>query len=311
MASPPPEHDPSHDEDLAAIVVGDPAVSAAGLAGVRHGLDPVRHQVGIRRGTRILRDLNQPDGFDCPGCAWPEPAQRARHAEFCENGAKAVAEEATTPTGRPRPSSPRHPIADLAERSDYWLGQQGRLTEPDVKRPRARPLRADLAGTTRSPLIAAAAAGRDDARPSRLLHVGAHQQRGGVPLPAVRAALRHEQPARLLEHVPRVERRARSTETIGIGKGTVTLDDFDARRPDPRRRPEPRHQPPPHAHRRSSGPRQRGAPIVAVNPLPEAGLLRVQEPADGPRACSAGAPPLADHYLPDPGQRRPRPVPGC
>ena len=116
MASPPPEHDPTPEDEAATIRVVDPASTAAGIAGVRHGLDPVRRQVGIRRGVRILRDLNQPGGIDCPGCAWPDP-DHASHAEFCENGAKAVAEEATRRRVDPGFFA-RHPVAELAERSD-------------------------------------------------------------------------------------------------------------------------------------------------------------------------------------------------
>src|SRR5207342_1676955 len=77
---------------------------------------------------RVLLQVNQPDGFDCPGCAWPEPADPA-HLEFCENGAKAVAEEATR-RRVDRAFFARHTIDDLLTRSDHWLGQQGRLTEP-------------------------------------------------------------------------------------------------------------------------------------------------------------------------------------
>src|SRR5947208_405720 len=92
MASGAPRDDVG-DRDLS---VRPPKRSAAGVAGVVHGLVPAVEQAGVRRSTRALLKLNQVGGFDCPGCAWPEPGQSHRHhAEFCENGAKAVAEEAT------------------------------------------------------------------------------------------------------------------------------------------------------------------------------------------------------------------------
>src|SRR4051812_28760456 len=89
-------------------------------------------QMGSRRTARTLLRLNQPGGFDCPGGAWPDP-YHTHTAEFCENGVKAVAEEATLRrVGRELFAT--HSIEDLHSRSDWWLGQQGRLTEPMIKR---------------------------------------------------------------------------------------------------------------------------------------------------------------------------------
>src|ERR1051326_5599362 len=123
---------PRKDVDDADLSISAPKQSAAGVGGVAHGLAPVIAQMGVVRGTRTLLKLNQANGFDCPGCAWPDPAVPVRaHAEFCENGAKAVAEEATlrrvTPDFFAAPS-----LLDLGGRTDYWLGQQGRLTTPMV-----------------------------------------------------------------------------------------------------------------------------------------------------------------------------------
>ena len=85
-----------------------------------------QQQMGARRTALTLTRVNQPTGFDCPGCAWPDP-KNTHTAEFCENGAKAVAEEATL--RRVDPSFfAEHPLSELAEKTDYWLGQQGRLT---------------------------------------------------------------------------------------------------------------------------------------------------------------------------------------
>jgi anaerobic selenocysteine-containing dehydrogenase len=84
--------------------------------------------MGPVRAAKALLAVNQVKGFDCPGCALPEPEKRS-HAEFCENGAKAVAEEATR--RRVEPSFFReHSVAELRQKDDFWLGQQGRLTHP-------------------------------------------------------------------------------------------------------------------------------------------------------------------------------------
>ena len=115
--------------------VHPPKDTAAGLTGVRVALRRAVAQMGVKNTAKTLRKLNQADGFDCMSCAWPDPDPDDRHtAEFCENGAKAVAEEAT----KKRAGSDffaAHSIAELDEHDEMWLGQQGRITHPMVKRP--------------------------------------------------------------------------------------------------------------------------------------------------------------------------------
>ena len=199
-----------------------------------------QEQMGVRRTALTLLRVNQPTGFDCPGCAWPDPGH-THTAEFCENGAKAVAEEATL-RRVDRDFFAEHCIEDLAGRTDYWLGQQGRLAEPMY-----RPAGADHYEPIDWEGAFALIAERLHALPNPgcggVLHLGPHVQRGRLPLPADGAPLRHQQPARLLQHVPRVERgRAgaldRHRQGIGAAGGHLR------RRPDHGRRPEPRHQPP-------------------------------------------------------------------
>src|SRR6478735_10297881 len=107
---------------------------AAGPKAVAVSLSLAVRQMGVRRTVRTLRQMNQTDGFDCMSCAWPDPAPGERHtAEFCENGAKAVAEEATTARVT-RDFFAEHSIESLAGRDEFWLGKRGRLTEPMVRR---------------------------------------------------------------------------------------------------------------------------------------------------------------------------------
>src|SRR5262245_45718587 len=121
MVSKPPVDDVG-DRDLS---LRKPKRSAAGIPAVAEALAVGMRQMGVRRTALTLLKVNQTDGFDCPGCAWPEPGPGHRsHAEFCENGAKAVAEEATLRRVTDEFFA-AHPIAELAQRSDHWLGQQG------------------------------------------------------------------------------------------------------------------------------------------------------------------------------------------
>src|ERR1700749_5257347 len=80
------------------------------------------------KGAATLGCVNQPAGFDCPGCAWPDPKHTSSF-EFCENGAKAVAWEATSKRCTPAFFA-AHPVSELLTRSDYDLENEGRLTHP-------------------------------------------------------------------------------------------------------------------------------------------------------------------------------------
>src|SRR6478609_2970132 len=121
MATKPPTGDPVQD----APQVEPAPHAAAGLPAVAHSLRIAQQQMGVRRTAQTLLKVNQKDGFDCPGCAWPEGDKR-HIAEFCENGAKAVAEEATLRRVGPEFFA-EHSLADLEAHDDWWLGQQGRL----------------------------------------------------------------------------------------------------------------------------------------------------------------------------------------
>src|SRR3954454_6560458 len=115
---------PNENIDEDKISVGERLSTAVGIPGVLHSMDVSLKQVGPGRTAQTLLRINQKDGFDCPGCAWPEGDKR-HTAEFCENGAKAVAEEATK--RRVPPSFfAEHSVSELREWDDFRLGQQGR-----------------------------------------------------------------------------------------------------------------------------------------------------------------------------------------
>src|SRR5829696_8680800 len=113
---------PTSDIDESRVRTGSTKKVAVGVPAVLHALQISVDQMGVDRSIRTLLKVNQKDGFDCPGCAWPEEDKR-HIAEFCENGAKAVAEEATI---RRVDSSffAEHSVADLGAHDDFWLGQQ-------------------------------------------------------------------------------------------------------------------------------------------------------------------------------------------
>src|SRR6202043_3039883 len=113
-------------DDLAGI--GNYKGPAAGWGALQAVAKAVRGQIAVVRETHGLLTMNQPHGFDCPGCAWPDPKHTSSF-EFCENGAKAVAFELTSRRVT-RDFFAAHTIRELEQHSDYWLEEQGRLTEP-------------------------------------------------------------------------------------------------------------------------------------------------------------------------------------
>jgi anaerobic selenocysteine-containing dehydrogenase len=127
------KHNPDVEEvDENDLEVGKPKDWAAGIPGVVHSMEPALEHMGVERSRKTLLHMNHKDGFDCMSCAWPDPPEHRKAFEFCENGAKAVTWEAT-PVTIASEFWAEHPVSGLRDRSEYWLGMQGRLTEPVYK----------------------------------------------------------------------------------------------------------------------------------------------------------------------------------
>lgn len=247
--------------------------------------------MGVIHGTRALLRVNQKDGFDCQSCAWPNPEER-HVAEFCENGAKAVAEEATThrvTAGFFR----EHAVSDLAKQTDHWLGKQGRLTEPMILNEASdhyEPISWDEAfGTIAEELRALDSpdqalfytSGRTSNEAAFLYQLFVRQF-GTNNLPDC-SNMCHESSGTAL------------TETIGVGKGTVTLDDFQKAGAIfiIGQNPGTNH---PRMMSALQAAARRGCRIVSVNPLPETGLLRFSNPQEVSGILGA-ATPLSELFL--------------
>ncbi|NED16431.1 FdhF/YdeP family oxidoreductase [Streptomyces sp. SID9124] len=284
---------PTGQEPEAALSVTPPKKWAAGVPAVVHALEYSLEQTSPRKTGVDLLAMNQVGGIDCPGCAWADPAPGRRHRnEYCENGAKHINDEATT-RRITADFFREHSVSDLAARSDMWLNQQGRLTEPVIKRP-----------------------GSDHYEPigwNEALGVLAQELNGlDSPDEAVfytsgrasnEAAFVFQLFARALgtNNLPDCSNMCHESsgfalnETLGVGKGTVSLDDLH------------------HAdliflvgqNPGSNHPRQlsalevakrNGGRIVAVNPLPEAGLRRFKNPQK-PRGVVGRGTQIADRFL--------------
>ena len=264
---------------------------AGGWGALRAVALAVRDQMGASPDTRALLQMNQPDGFDCPGCAWPDP-KHASSFEFCENGAKAVTWEAT-----PKRVDPdffaRHSVDTLWQWSDYALEDAGRLTHPlihDAESGHFVPIGWDEAFARIGDAMRAMAtpdamefytSGRASNEAAFLYQLLARSF-GTNNFPDC-SNMCHEATSVGLP------------QAIGVGKGTVTLEDFEladavfciGHNPGTN-------------HPRMLGTlrevSRRGAPIIVVNPMRERGLERFQDPQAPVEMATFGATPLASTY---------------
>jgi molybdopterin-dependent oxidoreductase alpha subunit len=282
---------PKRDIDESELTVTPPEEQAAGVTAVTVALKRSVEEMGVIRTARTLARVNQVHGFDCPGCAWPEPTGHRRPAEFCENGAKAVAEEATLRTVTPEFFA-THSLAELSEKSGYWLGQQGRLTHPMVLRPgdthysaiawdEAYRLIADTLRGLDSPDEAVFYTSGRTSNETAFLYQLLVRSYGTNNLPDC-SNMCHESSGAAL------------SGSIGIGKGSVSIDDFA--KADlivvAGQNPGTNH---PRMLSALAAAKAEGARIIAVNPLPEAGLLGFRDPQTV-KGVTTGVP-IADDFL--------------
>jgi molybdopterin-dependent oxidoreductase alpha subunit len=287
-----PRKNPDVEEaDEKDLEVGKPKEWAAGIPGVLHSMQPAIKHMGLGRAERTLLALNQKHGFDCMSCAWPDPDHR-KTFEFCENGAKAVTWEAT-PVVIESDFWAEHPVSELRQRTEYWLGMQGRLTEPVYKpagEDHYRPVSWDEAfgilgrklNGLASPDEAAFYTSGRTSNEAAFIYQLFVRAFGTNNLPDC-SNMCHESSGWAMG------------QTIGIGKATITYDDFAKAQLIiiMGQNPGTNH---PRMLTALEEAKEAGAEIVAVNPLPEAGLLRYKNPQKVKGIIGHGTD-LADQFL--------------
>jgi molybdopterin-dependent oxidoreductase alpha subunit len=286
VATRPPRDDVPDDLKISA-----PKQYAAGVPAVRSSLKHAYAQMGVKRSLLTLVAVNQKKGFDCPGCAWPEGDHR-HAAEFCENGAKAVAEEATLRRVTPEFFA-EHSTADLAGKSDYWLGQQGRLTHPMYK-----PVGSDHyrpVGWDEAFEILATELNNLDSPDEALFYTSGRTSNEAAFLYQLFVRLYGTNNLPDCSNMCHESSGSALGETIGIGKGTVSLEDIH--QADllivAGQNPGTNH---PRMLSALEKAKKGGAKIITVNPLPEAGLIRFKNPQYANGVVGKGTS-LTDQYL--------------
>ena len=266
--------------------------SAAGIPAiistVKYGLG----NMGVIGSLKNLSKVNDFNGFDCPGCAWPDPDNHRSFAEFCENGAKAVADEAT----RKKANSDfwsKWSVADLSKKSDYWLNSQGRITQPLVLMPESdfyQPISWNdsfdiiaehLVSLNKPDQAIFYTSGRTSNEAAFLWQLLARRF-GTNNLPDC-SNMCHESSGVAL------------SESIGIGKGTVTLNDFNSA--DliivVGQNPGTNH---PRMLTALRDARKKGASIISINPLVETGMKKFKHPQNPLEMFGTGSK-IADTHL--------------
>jgi molybdopterin-dependent oxidoreductase alpha subunit len=277
------------------IGVGNKSKYAAGIPAVVESMKFAYTNMGLVKGARLLLTLNQTDGYDCPGCAWPDPAAGERStAEFCENGAKAASEE-NTRKRITREFFREHSVAELSQRSDYWLAQQGRITEPMVLRAGAThyvpiswddafALIAQKLNALDTPDEASFYTSGRTANETAFLYQLFVRQFGTNNLPDC-SNMCHESSGSAL------------SDSIGIGKGTATLDDVHEAGVliDLGHNPGTCH---PRMLTALQLTKKNGGKIIAINPLAETGLTAFQHPQHALQVLTGRSTRIADLHLP-------------
>ncbi len=282
------------DETDEKITVEKPETYAVGWPAIRQTVRYGAEEMGFRRGVKTLLKVNHVDGFDCPSCAWPDPHPKDRKmAEFCENGAKATSWEATTDRVT-REFFATHAVSDLLNDDAHTLEHHGRLTEPMYLGPGADhyapigwddafALIAERLRALPTPNHAAFyTSGRASNEAAFVFQLLARRF-GTNNLPDC-SNMCHESSGTAL------------TQVIGVGKGTVDLDDITDYADlivIVGQNPGTNH---PRMLTALEQAKKRGARIISANPLPEAGLIRFKNPQT-PKGLVGSGTKLSDRHL--------------
>ena len=284
---------PKTSEVLTGLKTTEPKKVAAGLQAVKSSLQHILKEMPLGKGLKVLNQLNQHDGIDCPGCAWPDPDdERSRLGEYCENGAKAIAEEATAKK-LTADFFKKNSVHTLAELSDYEIGKKGRIAEPLILREGAAHY---------EPLSWEAA----------FNHIGQQLKELASPDEAIfytsgrtsnEAAFLYQLFVRAYgtNNLPDCSNMCHESsgvalgETLGIGKGSVKLEDFYQAEVILilGQNPGTNH---PRMLSALEKAKKNGAKIISVNPIVESGLVSFSHPQKI-GALLGGKTTLTDLYL--------------
>ncbi|PWL37460.1 hypothetical protein DKG77_15895 [Flagellimonas aquimarina] len=260
--------------EFSSLNVREPSDYAAGIPGIKAALEHVSKESGLFRSLRTLSHMNQKEGFDCPGCAWPDPEKPSKLGEYCENGAKAIAEEATLERVD-KVFFEKYSVEEISRWTDYRIGKSGRITEPFILRPGS--IHYEPISWEESFQIIAENLHALDSPDEAIFYTSGRSSNEAAFLYGlfVRAFGTNNMPD--CSNMCHESSGVALSETLGIGKGSVVLEDF----------PEAEvvivvGQNPGTNHPRMLTALQKckdnGGKIITINPLSESGLNRFKNP---------------------------------
>ncbi|APQ17729.1 FdhF/YdeP family oxidoreductase [Maribacter hydrothermalis] len=280
-------------EDFLDIEIKEPITHAAGYLGVREALKHTFKEMGVLRSMRTLLSMNQKNGFDCPSCAWPDPEHPAPGVEYCENGAKALGDEATT-SHIGVDFFKKYSVEELSQLTDFQLNKFGRLTEPMVLKPgnvhyqpiswqETFDLIADELKKLNNPDEAIFYTSGRSSNEAAFLYGMFARALGTNNLPDC-SNMCHESSGVALG------------ETLGIGKGSTTLEDLYEAEVIliAGQNPGTNH---PRMLSALEKCKQNGGKVISINPLEESGLVNFKNPQHV-KGWIGGGEDMADIHLP-------------
>ncbi len=279
-------------EKFTGIKLSEPKKYAAGMPAIKVALNHALKEMGLTRSIQTLSSLNQKNGIDCPGCAWPDPENRSSLGEFCENGVKAIAEEATTKRVT-ADFFAKHSITEMASWSDYEIGKSGRLTDPMILKP-GNDHYEPISWEDAFPKIADSLRKLDDPNEAVFYASGRSSNEAAFLYGLfIRAFGTNNMPD--CSNMCHESSGVALTETLGIGKGSATLVDFEEAEVIMviGQNPGTNH---PRMLSALEKCKRNGGKIIAVNPLEEAGLMRFKNPQKIHGMVASGTP-ITDIFL--------------
>ena len=272
--------------------LSNPKNSAAGIPAVISTMKYGIKNMGVINSISKLSKVNDFHGFDCPGCAWPDPDSHRSFAEFCENGAKAVSDEATKRRAD-RDFWSKWSVSELSQKSDFWLNSQGRLTEPMILHPESNHYQ-PISWNDAFDIIADNLVSLDNPNEAIFYTSGRTSNEAAFlwQLLARRFGTNNLPDCSNMCHE---SSGVALTESIGIGKGTVTLDDFNSA--DliivVGQNPGTNH---PRMLTALRDAKKKGASIISINPLTETGMKKFKHPQNPIEMLGFGST-IADKHL--------------
>ncbi len=278
--------------EFTGIKLKKPANYAAGLPAVKVAVQHALREMGVVKSFRALNQMNQKEGFDCPGCAWPDPEKPSKLGEYCENGVKALSEEATHKRVD-KEFFKQYSVEELSRWSDYKIGKSGRLVEPMVLKPGSVHYE-PISWEDAYQLIAEELHQLDNPDQAVFYTSGRSSNEAAFLYGLfVRAFGTNNMPD--CSNMCHESSGVALSETLGIGKGSVKLEDFDKAEVVMviGQNPGTNH---PRMLSALQKCKENGGKVISINPLEEAGLIRFKNPQEFKGVLSSGAA-LTDVHL--------------